>query len=129
MAEPSPPQPSPPPVNIGPQPGERTPALMLVGGVNAFFSVMLFAQAVMAPPDIIAASPNWYRPVIVAVGASLGVSAIGLWMLRRWGFYLMVLGYFTTLGSLVAMRMSFGCQAALFFPLLAVAGRNWRALR
>ncbi|MBS2029888.1 MAG: hypothetical protein JST54_18450 [Deltaproteobacteria bacterium] len=127
MVEPSP-QPS-PPVDVGPKPGERTPGLMLVGLVNGLFAAGLFAQAASTPPESVGPIPVWFRPVIVAVGAALGTSAVGLLLLRRWGFYLMVLGYFSALIALVAMRQSFGCQAAMIFPLLAVAGRNWRALR
>jgi hypothetical protein len=120
-----------PAIQTGPAPGERPLALVLVGLVNAIFGApMLVALAVGAklPPQLLTA-PHWFLNFIKVDCALMVASSVGLWLMRRWGFGLMVLAYFSYLIALVVVRQSFICIAAMQFPLLALASMKWKALR
>jgi hypothetical protein len=127
------PEPAPNPLlPAAPKPGERPLGLMMVALVNAVMAgptfVALMAGAAI-PPELQAVWPPWFVTFAKVDAAILLGASVGLFLLRRWGFGLMVLGYFAGIIALVVARQSFVCQAAVQFPLLAIAGRNWKALR
>lgn len=114
-----------------PAKSERPIALMAVGVINALMAgptlIALLVHAQLPPAYL--ALPHWYLTFGKFDAAVLLVSSVGLWLMRRWGFGLMVLAYFGSLIALVVARQPFACQAAIQFPLLALASLKWRALR
>lgn len=105
--------------------------ILLLALVNALLSVPTLLGLLLGriPPEALHGTPSWYPTFMGIDSAVIAASAVGLFLHRRWGFLLMVLGYFAFVLALVVARQSFICIALIQFPLLALGGRNWKALR
>lgn len=125
---------------LRPRMDEPTPAprpvrslpLLAISVVDVIFALSeLLSRHLEDPPAAsgIPPFPAWFRLFLDAHGVALIVGAVGLLLVRRWGFLVTAAAYFGLVLGVAIARQPWVCPAAAQFPLFAVLSLQWKTLR
>jgi hypothetical protein len=86
--------------------------ICLIGFFGLLASAWLFASGALAQ------MPDWYAPYLAVSVILGGLSMVGLWLMRKWGFYLYA-GVFVA-NQVIMLATGLWTPTALVLPLIVV---------